>query len=115
MNRWNASIHRVCPAVAAVLLVWAAVWCRADDNGALDANKMKVALHTATPQEGNFIENIVANVQNGGLPLDLVQSTFLWAKKKPHKKFYYFKRGLILRAAQQGIRIDDSGNIILGE
>jgi hypothetical protein len=35
----------------------------------------------------------------------LVQSTFLWARKKPYRKFQYFKYGLFLRAAQRGIRL----------
>ena len=75
------------------------------EAGVLDPNVMKVVLHTATPQEGGFIEYVVARVDNGTLPLDLVQSTFLWARKKPRKKFFYFKQALILRAADRGIRL----------
>jgi hypothetical protein len=66
---------------------------------------MKAALHTATPEEDGFIDRALALVDKGVLPLDLVQSTFLWAKKKSRYKFQYFKRGLILRAAQQGISL----------
>jgi hypothetical protein len=75
------------------------------EAGVLDPNMMKVVLHTATPQEGGFIEYVVARVDRGTLPLDLVQSTFLWARKKPRKKFFYFKQALILRAADRGIRL----------
>jgi hypothetical protein len=75
------------------------------EAGVLDPNVMKVVLHTATPQEGGFIEYVVARVDKGTLPLDLVQSTFLWARKKPRKKFFYFKQALILRAADRGIRL----------
>lgn len=71
----------------------------------LTAEVIKIALRTSTEQEGGFIENVLARVSKGTLPLDLVQSTFLWAKKKPNKKFFYFKQGLILRAASRGIKL----------
>jgi hypothetical protein len=69
----------------------------------LTADIMKIALHTSTAQEDGFIEYVLERVDRGTLPLSLVQSTFLWAKKKPYKKFFYFKQGLILRAQKQGI------------
>jgi len=72
---------------------------------ALDAKTMKVALHTATPEEEGFIEYVLAKVAENTLPLELVQSTFLWAKKKPRRKFQYFKYGLTYRAKQQGIAL----------
>jgi hypothetical protein len=75
------------------------------EAGVLDPEVMKIVLHTATPQEQGFIDNVVARVEKGTLPLDLVQSTFLWARKKPRKKFFYFQQGLILRAAAQGIKL----------
>ena len=71
----------------------------------LDAKTMQVALHTATPEENGFIEYVLHRVDKGTLPLDLVESTFLWAKKKPQRKFQYFKRGLILRAEEKGIHL----------
>jgi hypothetical protein len=72
----------------------------------LDADTMKVALHTATPEEDGFISRVLAMVDNDTLPESLVNSTFLWARKKPYNKFQYFKRGLILRAAEQGITVE---------
>lgn len=75
------------------------------ESTVLDAEKMKVALHTSTEQEGGFIEYVVARVKAGTLPADLVHSTFLWARKKPRRKFFYFKCGLIERAAKQGIKL----------
>jgi hypothetical protein len=72
----------------------------------LDADTMKAALHTATPVEDGFIEKVVAKVNAGKLPVDLVQSTFLWARKKPlEKRFFYFKQALIARAQQRGIKL----------
>ncbi len=88
-----------------VLALVATAFVPTAEAGVLDPDVMKVALHTATPQEGGFIESIVARVDAGTLPLDLVQSTFLWARKKPRKKFFYFKQALILRAADRGIKL----------
>lgn len=71
----------------------------------LDADTMKAALHAVTPKESKFIDHVVDMVDNGKLPVDMVQSTFLWAKKKPRHKFYYFREGLIHRANAAGIKI----------
>ncbi len=91
---------------AVVVLALAAVWVRTVNAASpLDADTMKAALRTATPQENGFIDHVLAMVDAGKLPLDMVESTFLWAKKKPRKKFYYFREGLIRRAADAGIKI----------
>ena len=46
-------------------------------------------------------------VETKQLPLDLVQSTFQWARKKKFIRypFQYFERGLIHRARTKGIII----------
>jgi hypothetical protein len=98
-------MNRPILSVTLLLALLAAASTRAESSGVLDAQMMKVVLHTSTEQEDGFIERVVAMVDNGTLPLDLVQSTFLWAKKKPTRKFFYFKLGLIQRAAAQGIAI----------
>jgi hypothetical protein len=68
---------------------------------------MKAALKTDTIEENGFIDNVLAAVDKGILPEDLVTTTFIWAKRKARYKFQYFKRGLIYRAALQGIVIPD--------
>jgi hypothetical protein len=88
-------------ATVAVLLV--AIGSRAVGEERLTADMMKAALRTTTTEEEGFIDFVLTKVDKGVLPYDLVQSTFLWAKKKPRHKFQYFKRGLILRAAEKGI------------
>ena len=95
-------ISLTCVLVVAFLT---AVGVRMAEASPLDASTMKVALHTATPEEDGFIEYVLARVDAGTLPLDLVESTFLWAKKKRTNKFQYFKRGLILRAEEKGIHL----------
>jgi len=88
-----------------VLAVLATGWWRPAEALALDANEMKIALATATPEEEGFIAYVLDRVEKGTLPEDLVQSTFLWARKKRIHKFQYFKSGLILRAAEKGIQL----------
>ena len=98
-------MNRLYFSIVVVLAMLVAASARAVDPGPLNAENMKVALHTATVQEGHFIERVLCLVKKGTLPLDMVQSTFLWAKKKPTRKFFYFKQGLIQRAADQGISL----------
>ena len=91
----------------AVLLAVLAV-CRTQTAEAatrLDAKTMKAALHTATPEEDGFIDYVLDRVQADKLPRSLVTSTFIWARKKPRRKFQYFKYGLIIRARRRGIRL----------
>jgi hypothetical protein len=98
MNRFSLLL-------ALVFALSAAVWSRAAETSLLDADTMKVALRTATPEEDGFIEYVLGRVDKGTLPVELVESTFLWAKKKPRNKFQYFKRGLILRAEREGTHL----------
>ena len=71
----------------------------------LDPAVMKVALHTTTPEENGFVDMVAKRVDAGTLPESIVDSTFQWARKKTRNKFQYFKRGLILRAADAGISL----------
>ena len=67
------------------------------------ADEIKAGLRTATPEEGGFVDYVVGRVEQGALPDSLVTSTFIWARKKPRRKFQYFRFGLIRRAREQGI------------
>jgi hypothetical protein len=100
------AMRRIAVLVLLTIGLVAAAQLRASDERKLDAATMKVALHTATPEEDGFIDYVLAKVDKGTLPRDLVESTFLWAKKKKTRtKFQYFKRGLILRAESAGIKL----------
>jgi hypothetical protein len=96
---------RTCLPLVLVLALLAAATSRRAEASPLDAKTMKVALHTATPEEDGFIDRVLMLVDRGALPLDMVESTFLWARKKPQRKFQYFKWGLTQRAHQQGIAL----------
>ena len=86
-----------------VVVVLAGRVARAED--ALDPEQIKAALHTTTDIEGGFIDRTVAMVQAGTLPRSLFTSCFLWARKKPHHQFQYFRQALTLRAAQIGVNL----------
>jgi hypothetical protein len=71
----------------------------------LSAKEIKVGLRTVTPNDDAFVERVVTMVDEGRLSVELVDSTFQWARRKGQNQFQYFKRALILRAAKQGITI----------
>jgi hypothetical protein len=96
-------MNRICLSLTLIFALLAAAGSRMAEASSLDADTMKVALHTATPEEDGFIEYVLDLVDQGKLAADLVESTFLWAKKKPRYKFQYFKRGLIQRIQNESI------------
>jgi hypothetical protein len=98
-------MSRSCLSMALLLMVLAAVGARAADNSVLDANIMKVALRAGTPDEKQFIDDVVQLVDIGVLPVAMVESTFLWAKKKSRYRVQYFKRGLQVQADAIGITL----------
>jgi hypothetical protein len=70
----------------------------------LDADVINAGLRSPTSADQNFVNNVVALANKGKLPANLVETTFLWAQKKPAKiRFQYFKRALILQAKNLGI------------
>ena len=100
-------MNRLCLSIAIVLALLAFGRASAAEKtpNPLDAKVMKVALHAGSPEEEKFIDYVLWRVDKKGLPLELVESTFLWAKKKPRNKFQYFKHGLKLRAAAEGFSL----------
>ena len=72
---------------------------------ALNVDMMKAALRTAAPEEDGFIERVSKLVVQDVLPREMVETTFLWARKKSEHKFQYFKRGLTVRAAKIGVQL----------
>lgn len=72
----------------------------------VDAATIRADLRTADPNEEAYITYVVTLRDQGRLSNKLVESTFLWARLKPsHKKFQYFKHGLIAQAARIGVRL----------
>ncbi len=72
----------------------------------LDAETLRAGLRTANPDEEAYLIYIATLLEQGRLPLDLVQGTFQWARRKPApKRTQYFKFALNTRAADLGITL----------
>lgn len=70
--------------------------------------QLEKGLRARRPVEFQFVALVVNMVENDTLPLALVKSTFLWARKKAlttQYPFPYFERALRERAAKEGINI----------
>jgi hypothetical protein len=67
--------------------------------------QLQTGLLARTPHEQEFVDLVVAKVDSGDLPLGLVQSTFLWARRHRPYPMQYFERALRVRAAEVGISI----------
>lgn len=98
-------MNRYCLSVALLLVLLIAAGASAADQSVLDASIMKVALRAGTPDENQFIDTVVHLVDIGVLPVAMVESTFLWAKKKSRYRVQYFKRGLQVQAEAIGITL----------
>lgn len=66
---------------------------------------LEKGLRARRPEEFQFIAVVVRKVEAGALPKEIVQSTFLWARRKPTYPFQYFEQALKLRAAELGVKL----------
>jgi hypothetical protein len=72
-------------------------------------DQLKNGLQARRPEDREFLDRVATMVENEQLPIELVKSTFQWARrKKTYYAFPYFERALILRAEQMGITIEPS-------
>lgn len=62
-------------------------------------------LRPRTPTDEAFIDMVVAKTEARVLPLELVVSTFRYAKVKRPYPFPYFERALRVRARQIGVEL----------
>jgi hypothetical protein len=67
--------------------------------------QLQVGLLARTPDEQAFVDEVVSMVDSGNLPLSLVQSTFLWARRHRPYPMQYFERALRVRANDLGISL----------
>ena len=67
--------------------------------------QLQTGLLARTPEEQEFVDKVVTMVDSGQLPLGLVQSTFLWARRRRPYPMQYFERALRVRANDLGISI----------
>lgn len=66
-------------------------------------DQLTFGLRARLPNEHAFIALVVKRVEAGKLPLDVVMSTFQWARRKRPYPFPYFESALRLRAARKEI------------
>jgi hypothetical protein len=102
-NRLRAVALVLVFAVAATGLVRAQVVTSGGIVVATLKQQLETGLLARTPSEQAFVNEVVALVNSGDLPISLVQSTFLWARRKGKFPMPYFERALRLRASAIGI------------
>ncbi|MEK6247769.1 MAG: hypothetical protein N2C12_06285, partial [Planctomycetales bacterium] len=66
---------------------------------------LETGLLARRPVEIAFIKRVVQLVELDELPRNIVESTFLWARRQPGRPFPYFQTGLRIRAQRIGIKI----------
>jgi hypothetical protein len=64
---------------------------------------LEKGLRARRPEEFAFIALVVEKVNDGSLPLALVDSTFLWARKRDTYPFQYFQEAIRVRAKKIGV------------
>ncbi len=70
------------------------------------AERLKAGLKARLPQEFAYADRVALLVQQGILPVKLVDTAFAWARKKGGQyPFPYFRRVLEIQAAQLDIDI----------
>lgn len=79
-------------------------------SGGVEVADLKTQLNSELrarrPVEFEFIARVVDLVEQEVLPMDLVQSSFMWARRKNPHRFQYFRHCLIIRARRLGIEIE---------
>ena len=76
-------------------------------------DQLRVGLKAVTRGDFAFIDLVILKVDNGTLPRKLVDSTFLWARRRVqtqspqyrNRPFVYFQPALILRARAIGVQL----------
>jgi hypothetical protein len=107
-RKLRALLFGIIMAVLAVGVSHAEVFRRGIGNTVSISLKQQLntGLLARTPQERAFNENVSKLVDEGKLPLSLVQSTFLWARNKQTRyPMPYFEQALRVRAKKAGIKL----------
>lgn len=66
---------------------------------------LEKGLKARRPEEFEFVGRVVTLVEQGKLPLDVVLSTFKWARPKKPAPMPYFQRAMQIRAAELGVEL----------
>lgn len=75
-------------------------------GAAVDLKTMlEKGLRVKRPADAQYVDHVVARVNDGTLPSSLVKSSFLWARNKRPYPFVYFRQALEQQAKKRGISI----------
>ncbi len=66
---------------------------------------LEKGLKARRPEEFAFIATVVDKVHEGDLPLSVVDSTFLWARRHDTHEFQYFQSAIRERARKIGVEL----------
>lgn len=66
-------------------------------------DQLEKALKARRPQEFRAIAKVLAGVEEGTLPLDIVQTSFNWSRKKRANRVQYFILAVNAQARRRGI------------
>ena len=69
--------------------------------------QLQKGLRARRPVEFEYIDEIIALVENGELPKPLVTTTFVWARKQPTRQLQYFQFALQTRAKGLAVKLPD--------
>jgi hypothetical protein len=79
---------------------------RPGSSGVSLRDQLARGLRARRPVEFQFVDQVVALVEQGVLPLTMVQTTYLWARRKSTYPFAYFMVALTRRARAIGIQLN---------
>ncbi|HWA99433.1 MAG TPA: hypothetical protein VG713_13115 [Pirellulales bacterium] len=66
--------------------------------------QLEKGLRARRPVEFDYIKQVVLLVELGEMPRSLVDSTFIWASKRPSRQLQYFQYALKTRGDKLGIK-----------
>ncbi|MFO0911959.1 MAG: hypothetical protein U0795_03300 [Pirellulales bacterium] len=106
--------RQVCQLIAGCALSWLLARPAFGQTPAIRVGASQVSLRDQLARglrarrqaEFAFVDQVVSQVNQGHLPLSLVQSTYLWARKKTPYPFPYFMVALSRRAKAIGVDLN---------
>jgi hypothetical protein len=76
--------------------------------------QLEKGLLVRRPVDFAYIAQIVALVEDGKLPRQLVTSTFVWAKNMPTRQLQYFQFALQARSRKLGVELPNLRKLAVG-
>ncbi|HUY32531.1 MAG TPA: hypothetical protein VMV69_07090 [Pirellulales bacterium] len=71
--------------------------------------QLEKGLRAMRPQEFDFLAVVEQQVGDGDLPADLVNTAFLWARRRPQYRVQFFEKALRQLTKRAGVAFDTGG------